>query len=439
MRRCVLSVALMLPFGVASLRAEDARAVIERAVKAMGGEDVLATRAATEVKVRGRMLQPGLPADGIEFTGVVFTQSPTTLRMDIHVEALGNKIDVTQVIADGKGWQRMPGDTVKNMTDDEIRNMHDLINQDRARSLLPLLRDKGYTLTRLDDEDVEGRAVVGVKAAYKDRADSLLYFDKATGLLVKAGFRNKEGKMMESIVSDHREPGREDDERVVRAAGLETDGAALLGFLRRQAPDAAKIAQVRALIRKLGDDAFEVREQAAKDLVGLEKVAVPFLQQALKDGDAEVVRRAGECLQQIEKRTNDTTLRAAVRLVGWTRPEGGAEALLALLPGVDAALAQQVQAVLVVYAERDGKPDAALIKALNDPEPVRMAAARAVLGKDGGDYLKQPGRPLFVRGPKHGMRNKVCEDGKPQYELEVVEYRILNRLDPKLFEMPADK
>jgi hypothetical protein len=432
-----LSVALVLSFGLGGL-AEEPRAVIERAVKAMGGEEALATKAATAVKLRGQLLQTGRGVQGIELNGAIFTQSEQVCRLEVHIEAAGRRIDVTQVIADGKGWRRMADGTISDMSDEEIKTTQDAMNQDRARALLPLLQDKGYTLTMLENAEVEGRPAIGVKAAYKDRADSLLYFDETTGLLIKAAYRNKDGKLVESIISDYRRPGRQDEERVLRAAGLETDPHSLLAFLRRQAPDPAKVARVRALVRKLGDDSFDVREQAATELVALEKVAVPFLQRAQNDGDAEVARRAGECLEQIEKRANDETLGAAVRLVGWTKPEGGAEVLLALLPAADASLAPYVQAVLVVYAERDGKPDPALVKALDDADPVRQAAARAVLGKDGGDYLKQPGRPLFVRGPRLGTRTKYIEDGKPQFEVEVVEFRLVNSLDPKLFEKPGN-
>jgi hypothetical protein len=425
---------LLLSCGTAAPAAEP-RAIIERAIREMGGEDVVGMKAATVVKIRGQIQAAGL-TEKTALTGELFQQSTTSRRYDLTIELGGQKLEVTQAMVDGKGWRKLPGGNVEDVTGAEAEEMRELLEQDRASMLVPLLKDKGYTLTAPDDDKVEGRPAFVVKASYKDRPDTLLYFDQKTGLLVKMGFRSRQGKLMETILLDYREVGREDDERAVRAAGIDADARPLLAFLRRQAPDPAKVDRVRELIRKLADDSFEVREQAQKDLLALEKVAVPQLQQAAKDKDAEVARRAGECLEQIEKRTSNTTLLAAVRLVGWTRPDGGAEALLALLPGVEEAVAEAARAALVACSERDGKPDPALVAALDDRDPTRRAAARAVLGKDGGEYLKRPGRALFPRGFRQPTRNKYFEDGKPQFDFEVVELRILNQIDPKVFEKP---
>src|SRR5947209_8125866 len=96
-------------------------------------------------------------------------------------------------------------------------------------------------------------------------------------------------------------PSPQADEAVLKAAGLATDDASLLGFFRaRTLPekDREKIAQ---LVRDLGSDAFEVRESATDTLVKLGARAVPLLNQAKKDPDIEVVRRAEYCLRLIDK------------------------------------------------------------------------------------------------------------------------------------------
>src|SRR5262249_61911732 len=100
---------------------------------------------------------------------------------------------------------------------------------------------------------------------------------------------------------------------------------------------------------------------------------------------AEVVRGARECLERIGTHV-DSVIAGAVRIIGWRRPDGGCQALLDLLPTADETLAPEVKAALVVYADHDGKPDPALLRALEDTDPVRRAAARDVLGRDGGTY-----------------------------------------------------
>src|SRR5438105_76587 len=81
-----------------------------------------------------------------------------------------------------------------------------------------------------------------------------------------------------------KDPGA-DDERTLKQAGVATDDAGLLQFLRKQSPNEDEI---RALIKNLDDDSFDVREQASKDLTVLGAVAEPFLREAVKTGSAEV-------------------------------------------------------------------------------------------------------------------------------------------------------
>jgi hypothetical protein len=429
---CLLLAAV---FGIplqSAVRAEEPRAIIERAIKAQGGEELLALKAATVAKIRGVFLDCMRKC---AFSGELLHQSISKRRYKLNVELDGMKVSIEQVIDEGKGWRRLSDGMVLDTPEGELSETNYLLYQDRVASLLPLIKENGYTLTMLEETLVEGRPAFGIRAAYKDRVDSFLYFDKATGLLAKTSFKGRQrGELLETVLCDYREPGREDDERLLRTAGLDVNMKDVLAFLRRQTPDPAMVAQVGALIVKLGDESFDIREQAVRDLVSLEKLAIHLLQQARKSGDAEVSRRAGECLDQIEKRTSDATVLAAVRLVGWTRPPGGAETLLALLSGVGEGIASEIRAALVVYAEKN---DPALVAALDDKDALRRSAARAVLGRDGGEYLKQPGRLLFVRGLKQPMRNKYYEDGKLSFEMEVVDYRVVNKIDPKVFEKPA--
>jgi hypothetical protein len=58
--------------------------------------------------------------------------------------------------------------------------------------------------------------------------------------------------------------------------------------------------QLKALIAKLGDADFKVREAAQKDLVGAGPAALDALEQAAKSDDAEVKQRAAEAIKQIK-------------------------------------------------------------------------------------------------------------------------------------------
>ena len=192
--------------------------------------------------------------------------------------------------------------------------------------------------------------------------------------------------------------------------------------------------------REQGADSFDVREKASAALVALGSAARPFLQRAAQSGDAEVARRAKQCLQQIEQGQGTAVVAAALRLLTLRRPEGAAEAVLAYLPcAADEALAREAKGALLALAFRDGKPDQAVEKALADKDPVRRAAAEAALGKDGGAFAKQPGRRIYVEGIKVPMRTLHYRDGEKYVEQEVTEVLFYNRLDEKLFGKPTDK
>src|SRR5262249_28874586 len=59
------------------------------------------------------------------------------------------------------------------------------------------------------------------------------------------------------------------DEQVLKEAKVATDGPGLLEFFRKRTLDDAAEDKIKGLIRQLGDDAFEVREQASGQLVAI--------------------------------------------------------------------------------------------------------------------------------------------------------------------------
>lgn len=186
------------------------------------------------------------------------------------------------------------------------------------------------------------------------------------------------------------------DERLLKAAQIKTDGPALLELLRRRTVKDTEVDKVRVAIKSLGNDDFNVREKATNDLVRLGSLAEPFLREALKDKDPEVVRRAEECLSLIKSGAGSATDMAAVRLVAAKKPAGAAEALLAYLPFAANHLAsEEVKTALAAVALRDGQPDKAVLAALTDKLPQRRAAAALALCRGCGSDQHKAVRPLL--------------------------------------------
>ncbi len=171
------------------------------------------------------------------------------------------------------------------------------------------------------------------------------------------------------------------DEQVLRAAKVGIDGPALLEFLRLNTPAHLDPALIEPLIRQLGSEDFVARERALRDVVRLGPRAAAYLRQALKDPDPELARRARHCLAIIDAGPGPEVQAAAVRLVGQRKPAGAAAVLLAYLPyAPNKAVTREIVRALPAVSVADGKPDPAIIAALDDKLPARrLAAAEALI------------------------------------------------------------
>ncbi len=425
---------------VGALRgADDPRAIVERAVNALGGPELVKLQVASRGKVKGK-LHVGRGVPDIVFDGEVLSQPDGRMRLTQRIERDGRKIEVITGIDGPRSWRSVDG-TVTDFSPEELREVSQYAYREKVTGLVDLLTDKAFTLTTLDEPaTVAGRPAVAVKVSSKGQEDVILYFDRETGLRVKCRYKTKaKGEdreaWHETTLADYHDvvPGAA-DERLLQEAGVRHAGPALVEYLRGQVADAARLAKVRALIKSLADETFAAREKATEELIAVGPVALPLLREAARDRDLEVSRRAKQCLQQIGEEANRSTVAAAVRLAAVRRPAGAAEALLNLLPGADETLTGEIKAALYALAQ-GGKPDEALVRALADRDPARRAAAAAALGKDGGAYAKEP-RRMYARQPKMAARGALYVDGKLQVELEWLEFEFFTRFPDREFSRP---
>ena len=188
--------------------------------------------------------------------------------------------------------------------------------------------------------------------------------------------------LLGGVLSAVAPPTQNADEVSLRKLGLPVDADGLIRFLRersRYTPDPEKTQQ---LVRELGDDTFAKREDASRKLKQLGHVACRELGRALKNPDLELRRRAQVCLSYIERGTPPDSLWHAVRLLGHQRPPRATQALLAFLPSApDEEVEEAVYHALARTAYSDGKPDTALLEALEDAAPARRAVAACLLAK----------------------------------------------------------
>jgi hypothetical protein len=170
-------------------RADDAAlGVLERAVKAHGGEERLAKIRADKVKLKGVFY---VAAKEIPFTAETTVQLPGQFRNVIQLTG-DRKVTILQILNGDKTYVAFDGQPqkVEAAAAAEIREMMQL---DQAVRLVPLLADKSFTLEGLGESKVGDQAVWGVKASAKGRRDVLLFFDKETYLLVKTEHQLNDG------------------------------------------------------------------------------------------------------------------------------------------------------------------------------------------------------------------------------------------------------
>jgi hypothetical protein len=183
-------------------------------------------------------------------------------------------------------------------------------------------------------------------------------------------------------------PGRgadteaEVDEATLKDAGVGTDGPALLAYFRGRTLSPADLRHLQEMVRQLGSDRFQAREEASRELVKGGLAAAPFLKRALRDPDVEVARRASQALEEIEAGPGPGLPMAAARVLARRGPPGAAAALLAFLPFADdSSVEDEVAEALAVLAGRPGPADPALPAALANPLAVKRAAAACALGR----------------------------------------------------------
>ncbi len=187
------SLALLLILGVAgaSRAADDAQALVNKAIQAAGGEERLAKIKGLSWKETGKYYGMG---EGLDYRGNYTAFGSDKFRMEI--EGI-----FTMVVNGDKGWMEQGGNAVDMEAEQLAQQKEDRYAAEVAR-LLPLLKDKAYTL---------GVAGEAVKVSRQGRPDIKLFFDKKTGLLVKTERKAKAAEQgnqevnQETFLSEHKE------------------------------------------------------------------------------------------------------------------------------------------------------------------------------------------------------------------------------------------
>jgi HEAT repeat protein len=225
----------------------------------------------------------------------------------------------------------------------------------------------GYTLARVGD--AEQRGLVRDLLA-SPNANVRRY--TAHGLLGELSPRNPD------------EVDLANDEKVLASVKLSATSADLTEFFRKRVLRPADRQQIEGLVRALGSDHFQDREDASRKLVEFGASVLPFVREAMRSTDQEVVRRSETCIEEVEKSPGPGLALAAARVLAARPSDDAVATLLEYLPFADNDNVEQAtRESLCLLAIQQPKAGALLTAGLKDPDPKRRAAAAWVLGRVG--------------------------------------------------------
>jgi hypothetical protein len=172
--------ALLAPTPPAAAQ-ETPRATIERAIQAHGGAERLSLVRADKVKLKGTLIAAGKPTP---FTAETTVQLPAQYKSVIELMVEGRKRTLVHLLNGDKVLVTIDGQPQK-VAPAALAEVRETMQLDQAVRLVPLLRDRNFNLAPLGESKVQDRTVVGVKVTSRGHKELRMYFDKASGLLVK--------------------------------------------------------------------------------------------------------------------------------------------------------------------------------------------------------------------------------------------------------------
>lgn len=171
---------------------DEARALIERAVKAHGGAEALGRVNADKVKFKGALVIQG---HNTPFVAETTVQLPSKKKDVIEMNHNGDKHTIINIVNGSNVYIVLDGRPLKeNEVKLQMGEIRTGLELERAKRLLPLLNDKSYQLALLEEIQVNDRPAAGVRVTGRGRREMRLYFDKQVGLLVRAENRLDGGK-----------------------------------------------------------------------------------------------------------------------------------------------------------------------------------------------------------------------------------------------------
>jgi hypothetical protein len=268
---------------------DKARAIIDKAIQAQGGEAALAKLGMVRTKGKETAQGEDLVAECEQTVHL-----PDRLKLFQAMEVSGQKLALTVVLDRDGGWLRQ-NDQTQDIPPDLLPMLKAELHARRLETLIPL-KGKEYQLSTLPEMKVNARAAVGVRVASKGHADVQLYFDKVSGLLVKRAQSLEApmgGKVLaEVLYSDYRETNKV---KVPRKIVQFHDGKKVSEYL---------VSKVQ-LLDRIDEDEFKkpLAKPGPKEKGDGKDVGVPIRQDGLAGLEKDLAKRITAAPARVMKKS----------------------------------------------------------------------------------------------------------------------------------------
>lgn len=156
-------------------------ALVDKAVRALGGAEKLARVRAATWKEKGTRTFQG---NDIPFDAEVLVQGTDHIRREWEVGGGGMKVGGVVVVTSESAWSKMMGN-VEELAGERLADEHRRVYLTVIPITVLPLKSEGYRLATIADEQVGERPAAGLKVTPPDGKEFRLYFDKETGLPVR--------------------------------------------------------------------------------------------------------------------------------------------------------------------------------------------------------------------------------------------------------------
>jgi hypothetical protein len=160
---------------------KDAHAILDKAIKALGGEQKLSNIKAASWNTKGTITFGG---NDNPVKNHVVVQGLDHSRREFEGEFNGNTMKGIFVLAGNKGWRKF-GDNGGEIEEDRLPGE----KRNTYLAVIPItivpLKSKDFKVETIGEEKVDGKPAVGIKATGPDGKEFKLYFDAQSGLPVK--------------------------------------------------------------------------------------------------------------------------------------------------------------------------------------------------------------------------------------------------------------